>query len=270
MSTTAANIAQRALRLLLVEAPEAPLSADEYTDFYSAMNDYMGALEAQGIELGYTNVTDGGDIVTVPPGAIRGIVANVAIEVSPDYGGNVTQELQVQAMKGMKAMLHLGVKMGATSNPNGLPLGSGTYNTLYTNTLFDTISSALITLAGNTLVTTLAVTDTPYVVYGVWSRSATAGLNADLSGRITNTSNKSIDLDAVIDFSATGSSTYTFRLMKAGVSQASTSSALTAAPVALQILKAVTLKPGEYLELWVEDDLAIADVTVTQAQFKVS
>jgi hypothetical protein len=84
---TVAQVAKASLQRILVQASEAPLEPDEYQDYIFALNNYMTQLDAQGIVLGYTVVDSLGDEVTVPTGALRGIIANMAIEVAPDYGG---------------------------------------------------------------------------------------------------------------------------------------------------------------------------------------
>jgi len=122
---TVSQVATAALKRILVEADESPLEASEYSDFIDSMNNYMLALDAEGIQLGYTVVSGLGDEVTVPVGALRGIIANMAIEVSPDYGGQISAGLISAARDGMRAMTRLGVSIGATRYPSTLPVGSG-------------------------------------------------------------------------------------------------------------------------------------------------
>jgi hypothetical protein len=105
---TVAQVAKAALQRILVQASEAPLEPDEYQDFIFAMNNYMAQLDAQGISLGYTEVSDLGDTVTIPTGALRGLIANMAIEVSPDYGGVISEGLVVAARQGLQTMRVIG------------------------------------------------------------------------------------------------------------------------------------------------------------------
>lgn len=125
---TVAQVAKAALQRILVQADEAPLNASEYQDFIFALNNYMLSLDAQGIQLGYTEVSDLGDEITVPAGALRGIIANMAIEVAPDYGGQITDALAVAAKNGLEAMRRLGQSMSASEYPSTLPYGSGNYD----------------------------------------------------------------------------------------------------------------------------------------------
>jgi len=128
---TVAQVAKASLQRILVQASEAPLEADEYQDFIFAMNNYMLALDAQGIHLGYTAVSNLADQVTVPVGALRGVIANLAIEVAPDFGGVATDALVLQAREGLQAMRMLGQTIGGTRMPSTLPIGSGNTDTGY-------------------------------------------------------------------------------------------------------------------------------------------
>lgn len=122
---TVAQVCKAALQRILVQGSESTLAPDEYQDAIFALNNMMLALDAQGIALGFTEVSDLGDTVTVPPGALRGIIANLAIEIAPDYEGQITPGLQIAASEGLKAMRNLGVTVGASKYPSILPIGSG-------------------------------------------------------------------------------------------------------------------------------------------------
>lgn len=124
---TVAQVAKASLQRILVQASEADLEPDEYQDFIFAMNNYMLSLDAEGVVLGYTEVSDLGDEVTIPSGALRGLIANMAIEVSPDYNGVVTQTLVFAASEGLKVMRRLGQVSTPTSYPCTTPTGSGNY-----------------------------------------------------------------------------------------------------------------------------------------------
>lgn len=123
--TTATQLIKRALQRILVQESEGALEPDEYQDALDSLNGLMAAWEADGIRLGYTEVTSLADTITVAPGAIRGIVANLAIEVAPDYDGTVTPELYKQADEGEKVCRKLGITIQPTQLPDNLPKGSG-------------------------------------------------------------------------------------------------------------------------------------------------
>jgi len=122
---TVAQVANASLKRILVQASEAPLEADEYQDYIFALNNFMLALDAEGITLGYTEVSDLGDEVTVPTGALRGIIANMAIEVAPDYNGTISPALANAAAEGLQVMRIIGQTISPSSYPSTLPVGSG-------------------------------------------------------------------------------------------------------------------------------------------------
>lgn len=128
---TVAQVAKSSLQRILVQASEAPLEPDEYQDFIFSMNNYMAELDAQGIQLGYTTVSDLGDEVTIPTGALRGLIANMAIEVAPDYNGIISQGLVKAARDGLNTMRLIGQSMGVSKMPSTLPIGSGNEDNLY-------------------------------------------------------------------------------------------------------------------------------------------
>ena len=123
-----AQVAKAALQRILVQASESPLEASEYQDFIFSMNNFMLDLDARGVSLGYTEVSDLGDDVTIPTGALRGLIANMAIEVAPDYGGEISQGLALAASAGMKTMIRLGNIITQTEYPATLPRGSGNWD----------------------------------------------------------------------------------------------------------------------------------------------
>jgi len=103
---TVAQVAKASLQRILVQASESSLEPDEYQDFIFAMNNYMSQLDAQGVSLGYTEVENLSDEVTIPAGALRGLIANMA-------------------QQGLQTMKLLGQRIGKTALPSTLPIGSG-------------------------------------------------------------------------------------------------------------------------------------------------
>jgi len=123
--TTAAQVTKAILQEILVRSVEAPLEADEIQDTIFAMNNYMTALDAEGVSLGYTIVADLGDDITIPAGALQGLISNVAIMVAPQFGATVDQALIAKAKVGLSAMRKLGVTLEPMVFPSTLPVGSG-------------------------------------------------------------------------------------------------------------------------------------------------
>lgn len=123
--TTAAQTVKAILQEILVHGSESELEAVEFQDTIFAMNNYMTALDANGVSLGYTVVSDLGDEITVPAGALQGLIANVAVMVAPQFGATASGELIAKAKVGMNAMRKLGITIGNMQFPGTLPIGSG-------------------------------------------------------------------------------------------------------------------------------------------------
>lgn len=269
---TAGDVAQLALKKILVQAGDAPLEPDEYADLFEEMNHFMQALESEGVRLGWTDVDNVADLITLPKGAIRGLIANVAMEVAPSYLAPVTPQLQAQARAGMKVMRKLGQTIIQTSYDDNLPMGTGNadYEGGRNFTLYQPQIMGILSLVNNSLTTEISAADTAVPVYGFWNVEATKSLRGSTDGEMENVTGDNIDVDVDLSITATGNSTYTFRLMKSGVSQATVSSALTSTPATVTISKALTLGPSDFLSVQVEDDLATEDLVVTQALMEVS
>lgn len=123
--TTAAQLVKAIAQEILVQASEAPIEADESNDIIFALNSFMFDLDANGVSLGYTEVTDLGNQITVPAGAIRGIVANVALEIAPQFGVPIPAYLPQKARDGMDTLRRLGITLQPSSYGATLPIGSG-------------------------------------------------------------------------------------------------------------------------------------------------
>jgi hypothetical protein len=269
---TALDLANRSLKLILVEAADSPLEADEYQDYYDALNDFMADLETRGVRLGFTPVTGPADDITVPPGAIRGIVANMAIEVSPDYGGKVTQPLVLQAREGMRALRRIGQAPIRASYPPTLPTGTG--NDDYPDELshYTEDAGGVMWMVGNTEVTKISAASTPVLVRGTWVSDGFEVLRQTSAGRITNPTGDQYTLTVKAYFTATCPSSVTgnFFLMRNGAEQVATSAvALSTARAEGSIVSSVVLNAGEYVELWVENATNIGNITVADARIEV-
>ena len=155
--------------------------------------------------------------------------------------------------------------------PSTLPCGSGNENsTLYASSFYYGTAAALASLAGNTRATVFTASDTPVRVVGFWAQEFSKGLSTDINGTITNVGDKTLATTVTATLNATGDGAYTFRLMKNDASIVTKAATLTATASSLLITGTVTLAPGDYVELWVEDDAATNSVVVTDAQFEVA
>ena len=119
------QVLRTALLLILSEGSEAELQPDEYEDAIFTMNNLMTGLDADGVQLGYTIVSNLSDEVTVPDGALQGVIANTAVHSAPFYDAEPSPALVLMAENGMKTMEKLGVNVGPSALPSTMPIGSG-------------------------------------------------------------------------------------------------------------------------------------------------
>lgn len=122
---TADSVIKSALEEIIVQASEAPIQPPQAQAAIKYMNRMMSAFAVSGINLGYTTVTSLGDDITIPDGAVEGLVLNLAIRLAPQYDRPVGPALVDNAKGGKKAMLKLAVNIGPTQYPSTLPRGSG-------------------------------------------------------------------------------------------------------------------------------------------------
>ena len=130
---TAAQVIKAALQELVVQDVEAPLEPSEYQDAMFYLNNFMFGLDADGVALGFTEIGSLGDEITVPPGAIQGVIKNLAVLLAPMFDISAPQELLVQADTSMRTMERLGVSNGSIAFPSTLPIGSGNEKNNFNN-----------------------------------------------------------------------------------------------------------------------------------------
>jgi len=126
MTETAETIIFDALQLLGIQGDEEPIEAPMAQTAIRVLNRMMDSFAAEGINLGYTTVTDLSTPITVPLGAVRGMISNLAVELAPTYiTSGIPASVAALAANGKFVMQQLAVDIGATEYPNTLPRGSG-------------------------------------------------------------------------------------------------------------------------------------------------
>ena len=129
----AGQVVKAILGKIIASGAEETLQPNETVDTIFAMNNYMTALDADGINLGYTLVESIDDDITVAPGAIQGIIFNVAVMIAPDYGAVVTPAMIDGAKLGLSAMRKLSRDIQPMILPSTMPIGSGNENNFDNN-----------------------------------------------------------------------------------------------------------------------------------------
>ena len=268
-STTAGDVIRRALQAILVTGADSPLTADEYQDGLDALNAYMASLEGMGVRLGYTQCCTINDAVTVPAGAIRGIVSNLAIDIASDYGGRVSQALVKRADEGLKTLYRLGVIVGTSALPSNFPRGSSRYGDVY----YITRPSAVITLSGNRLVTTISTVAQAEQVQGVWNVANAFKMRPDVGGRITNTG-EGFTAKVYAEFNVLASGSTAGGVVAIVKNQDvviyAEDIALSTDPVSVLLEGEVAMEAGDYLLVYVADAVSTRDITVIDSLVKVS
>lgn len=122
---TANSVIKDALQEILVQANEQPVQSVDFTTAVRYLNRMMAAWAANGLPLGYTKVANAADPITVPDGAIEGIVFNLALRLSTQYDIQFAPELKSNAAEGLKTIRRIAVTRKATPLPCTLPIGSG-------------------------------------------------------------------------------------------------------------------------------------------------
>lgn len=133
MAIKANRAVEMALQELIVRQVEAPIEADEVQDAVLYMNLMMAEFAADGINLGYTEINDLGDDVTIPDGAVMGMIKNLAVYLAAQFGVNIPVDLAVLAKSGKNTMRNIAVKVIPSSFPSTLPIGSGNEDDQYTD-----------------------------------------------------------------------------------------------------------------------------------------
>lgn len=270
---TAGQVVESAFRLILAENADSPIEADEYADGIAALNAMMAAHEAMGIRLGYTEVANVGDFVTVPNGAVLGVISNLALDLAGAFAINPDQSVVSQAARGLAAMRRLGLSKIEASYPSTLPVGSGNRGPAHNNVdahYSGADGKALLVLAGNSMVTEFTALSTLTRPKGYWQAAEASQLRVDITGRVTNVVAHTHQLRYQIDGRATGDGTYRLVLGRNGREVAAVSATLTASGVAFPQLNGnLELQAWDYLELYMEATSATNDAVLADARLKV-
>jgi len=133
MPETAQSLVNDILQELLINSAEQSIPAVDFETGVRYLNRWMFMQDADGVKLGYTEVINPNDLITVPAGAINGIIYNVALQLSTTYDVTVTPELAVKASQGLNVMIKLGSPLHGSKYTSNTPRGSGNYNNTFSD-----------------------------------------------------------------------------------------------------------------------------------------
>lgn len=154
MAEKAGDLIKDALIEITLLGAEAPVEAVDAQGAIRYLNRMMTALNARGVDLGYTEVTNLGDDITIPAGANEGVLFLLARTLWNQYsedGTPVPALLVANADAGLDTLLHIAVNVGPTEYPDTLPVGSGNENDSHTTSHFyaDLQSTILAEVGGS-------------------------------------------------------------------------------------------------------------------------
>lgn len=270
-----------ALQMIVVQASEASIEPDEAQSAIRWLNRMMARLNSNGIRLGYTPINNLTDDITIPDGAIEGVIANLAFTLHPQY---VTDELPsatlvAAAKEGMKTLRSIGMTIEPTVYPSTLPFGSGNEDLGFATDHFYPGFRAVkaeLTLTGNTTETTISVIDTPVLIAGTWVVDSDINLFiGTTTGRLTYTGEDIVRLSVeglLTGEPASGSNkTITYHLYKNGFDvNADRSVVVTAsAPRKISLPWPIDMSTNDYLEFYVSNDTGTINILVSNVVFRI-
>lgn len=143
---SARDIILDALEDINVHMDETTLGASDEQTGTKAINRIMATLSANGVDLGFTKLTNVSDLITIPEGAMDALVSILGLRLWPKYRTpSPTNTIIANARVGETQMYKLGISIGVTEFPSTLPRGSGNtsqgydYNPFYTGGIVDSI-----------------------------------------------------------------------------------------------------------------------------------
>ncbi len=200
MSETAQSVIKDALQELLVQASEQPIEANEFQSGIRYLNRMMATTPYNG--LGFVNVVDPSDIITIDDGAIEGVIFSLALKLAPQYDIEPSQDLRINKRDAMKSLRKLSLVYKPTKMPSTMPVGSGNEDWFTGNTNYHFYEPVNIPANAQNLKTgeidSFSVDFTHYLLEGATITSFTVTANDKL---IILSSD---ELDGVITFSAEG------------------------------------------------------------------
>lgn len=122
---TAQSVVNDILQELLIQGAEQAVRSVDFQTGIRYMNRFMAEQDALGVKLGWTNVSNAADAITIPAGAINGLIYNVALALATSYDADVNALLFEKAKDSLMTMEILGNPPPKSSYPSNMPIGSG-------------------------------------------------------------------------------------------------------------------------------------------------
>jgi len=134
---TAGDVIKDALQEITVLGAEAPVEASDATYSVRTLNRMMAMLDAKGIDLGFTEVSNFNSELTIPDGALDSVVILLSNRLWRNYSeGNPPQSLMMDVRAAISQLAQLAVTIAQSEYPPTLPIGSGNQESGYRTDLF--------------------------------------------------------------------------------------------------------------------------------------
>lgn len=104
--TTAADIVGAALRKIGSVDPNEPIDAGDYETCIAALNRMCMRLEAKGIAIGWSPVSNPGDTIPSPIETEDALIYGLALMIAPEYGAAVSPMVAAMAAATMKELVN--------------------------------------------------------------------------------------------------------------------------------------------------------------------
>ena len=123
--TTMRVLVEDAFEEIGVKTAEVPLTNDELQSGIRRCNDMLLEWDDIGIIVGYSEVLNGDDTVTVDRNAVAAVKYNLAIRLAPSYQKLVGAALAALASGTIEVLMASSTDLSNIAYPDTLPLGSG-------------------------------------------------------------------------------------------------------------------------------------------------
>ena len=131
--STAESVVSDILQEITVQAPEQELPSVDFQTVVRYMNRFMASLDAMGTKLGWTNVSNPSDQITITAGAEEGLIFNMAMRIATTYDIVVGADLAMKARDSLNVMNVIGNTPPKSSYPSNMPIGSGDKQNTFSN-----------------------------------------------------------------------------------------------------------------------------------------
>jgi hypothetical protein len=269
--TTALEIVEDALALVLVDEADITIDPSELAIGTRFLNDFCAQLFDLGVDFGYRPVTSSGDPITSPSSVNLALKQNLGVLIAPIFGLPVPPDLRADAALSMRGLKANFIRRPKARLPSNLPMGSGNRSYYHPSFYPFALPVALLRLDSSSTVT-IAATDTPVVVDG-WTVDRSINVTALAAGTVQYLADQPYLalLESSLTVNAAGSKQFTayFRKNSAVIEQ---SRIVFDADAAQNILLKwpEQLRRNDIVDVAIENNDDTTDLVITSGHFTVT